>query len=247
MYLSKKIFVMPIHQYAGIFFLVILFGILKPNSMQAQGSSTDSSPSSFQSYFEGSISYEVDMRGPASNQIKENEPNDKLLMHIKDADYIVQLSGGRYPKTFIFVADSNREYSMDMVNKRAFRFSSHSDLNADSKGEEEPIPTAEPTGKELEVAGVTCQEYKMNKAGAQFLFYVNDRYRINTALFPSRPNAKASFLAQGLQGRIPLKTIKRQKGLMVITTANKVSPREFDKEQFRIPPNFEVKNRDYRY
>ncbi|MEM7367564.1 MAG: hypothetical protein AAF587_03115 [Bacteroidota bacterium] len=199
------------------------------------------------SYFEGSISFGVDLKGASASQIKENEPNDKLLMHLKDADYIVQLSGGRYPKTFIFVADSNREYSMDMVNKRAFRFSAHSDMNVDRKGEEEPIPVAEPTGKELEVAGVNCQEYKMNKADAQFLFYVSDRFRINTALYPNRPNAKVSFLAQGLQGRIPLKTIKRQKGLMVITTANKISPRKFDKEQFRIPPNFEVKNRDYRY
>ncbi|MEM7659141.1 MAG: DUF4412 domain-containing protein [Bacteroidota bacterium] len=203
----------------------------------------DSSPGS--SYFEGSMSFEVRLKGANADMIKQNEPNTKLLMHLKEADYIVQLSGGRYPKTFLFVADSNVEYSMDMANKRAFRFSSFNDLTQEAK--EAPAPTAEPTGKKEQVNGIWCEEYRMKTEKAIFLFYVSDEYRVNLARFPDRANTKASFLARGLDGRIPLKTIKRQSGLIAVTTLTKVMPREFDEEQFQIPPNFKVKKRDYRY
>lgn len=195
-------------------------------------------------YFEGSLQFEVEFKGAQAEMLKENEPNNQLLMHLKDGDYIVQLSGGKYPKTFIFIADSNFEYSMDMVNKRAFRFSPHSDLNTEDKVED---PVAKPTGNTMEVNGVMCDEYKMKKDEILFTFYVNDAYRMNTDLYPADTRAKASFLAKGLDGRIPLKTIKQQKGLFVVTTIKKINPREFDTEQFRIPMGFEVKNRDYRY
>ncbi|MDX2250072.1 MAG: hypothetical protein SF052_25030 [Bacteroidia bacterium] len=195
-------------------------------------------------YFEGSIQFEVQMKGPQAEVIKENEPNTQLLMHMKGGNYIVQLSGGKYPKTFIFISDSNYEYSMDMVNKRAFRFSSFTDLN---KAEPEEAPLAKSTGTQLEINGVLCDEYKLRKGDALFTYYVNDSYRINTQLYPANTRAKASFLAAGLDGRIPLKTIKQESGITVITTANKITRKEFDVEQFRIPMGFEVKNRDYRY
>ena len=196
-------------------------------------------------YFEGSLAFEVEFKGQLAPMLKENEPNTKLLMHLKDADYIVQLSGGRYPKTFIFVADSNVEYSMDMANKRAFRYSSYADLS--KEGAKTAPPKAVPTGKKEQVHGIWCEEYRVVADESQFLYYVNDEYRVNLARFPSNAQSKASFLANGLEGRIPLKTIKRQQGLMAITTLTKATPREFDKEQFQIPPNFLVKNRDYRY
>lgn len=196
-------------------------------------------------YFEGSLSFEVRLKGATADMIKQNEPNKKLLMHLKDADYIVQLSGGRYPKTFLFVADSNVEYSMDMANKRAFRFSSFNDLTQAAK--EAPKPEAAPTGKKEQIQGIWCEEYRMKTEKALFLYYVNDDYRVNLARFPDKPNTKASFLARGLDGRIPLKTVKRQSGLTAITSLTKVMPREFDQEQFQIPPNFKVKKRDYRY
>ena len=61
-----------------------------------------------ETYFEGSLNYTVEFKGEQAAQLKQNEPNTKVRMFIKDADYIVQLSGGRYPKTFVFIADSNR-------------------------------------------------------------------------------------------------------------------------------------------
>lgn len=201
-------------------------------------------------FFEGSINFSVDFTGPQAEILKENDPNSQLLMHLKDGDYIVQLSGGAYPKTFIFVADSNYEYSMDMVNKRAFRYSSHSDMN---KATAKSVVKAVPTGKELTIKNVICQEYRMKKQDPKtkeityFTFFVSDAYRVDVTKFPTKTRAKASFLIPGLDGRIPLKTIKKQRGLTVITTATKMTPKEFDTEQFRIPFGFVVKNRDYRF
>ncbi|GAB4411684.1 MAG: hypothetical protein OHK0039_17050 [Bacteroidia bacterium] len=196
-----------------------------------------------QTYFEGSVFYEVEISGAQAEALKLNEPNNRMLMHVKDADYIIQLSGGRYPKTFMFVADSNYEYSIDLTNRRAFRYSSHADLN---RVEEAPVK-AVATGKEEVILGQTCQEYRVRKEGAEFLYYVSDAYRVNTALYPPKTQAKAGFLAPGLDGRIPLRTIRKESGLIVTTTARKVTPNAFDVEQFRIPADFEVKNRDYRY
>lgn len=214
-------------------FYLLLFGLtLLPLGLEAQTT-----------YFEGSLYFEVEMKGPRVEAIKENEPNNKLLMHLRGADYIVQLSGGRYPKTFLFIADSNYEYSVDMANERAFRFSAHTDLNQP----EEEAAKAQPTGRQQEVMGIVCEEYRMRREDAEFIYYVHDDYRVNTALYPLKPRAKASFLAAGLEGRIPLMTIKRQQGLIVRTTVKKIVPQTFDPQQFVIPPDFIVKNRDYRF
>ena len=195
-------------------------------------------------YFEGTISFTVQMKGPQAEMLKLNNPNDQLQMHIKDGNYIVNLMGGEFPKTFIFLADSNFEYSMDMTNRRAYRFSMHSDLNKEIYKKE---LTAKPTGKELEINGIMCQEYRLKRDEIYFTYYVSDKYRINLEHYPENTRAKASFLAEGLGGMIPLRTIKQEKGLTVITDLKKISRREFDPEQFQIPADFIVKNRDYRY
>lgn len=197
-----------------------------------------------QDYFEGTLQYEVQLEGPEVEFLMLNKPNDKLTMHIKEGNYIVRLFGGEYPKLFLFIADSNYEYSMDMTNEKAFRFSAHSDLS--KKKEEEP-PLAKATGQTQTVNGIECQEYRLQADGSVFYYYVHDEYRVNLEAFPENCSAKASFLAAGLEGRIPLKTVKKTKDLTVTTTATAVKPQAFDTEQFLIPVNFIVKNRDYRY
>lgn len=205
-------------------------------------------PSQAQHFFEGSLTFNVELKGPASEMLNKNEPNNKMTMHIRGADYIVLLSGGRYPKTFLFVADSNYEYSVDMAKKEAYKYSMHGDQARASEMADRANPViAKATGKQVEVAGVLCDEFKMKKGDAFFTFYVSDEYRINRDLFPKMPRTKASFLIKGLDNRIPLKTIKRQKDLMVITSVVKIADKEFDPAQFNIPPGFKVKGRDYRW
>jgi hypothetical protein len=194
-------------------------------------------------FFEGTLEFEMDMNGPEADIIKANEPNKKMQMHIKDGSYIVNLMGGRYPKSFIFVSDSNYEYSMDMAGRRAFRLSAFSDQNRTEKVR----PQAKPVGETREVNGILCDVYRMEHDNTLFFYYVNDAYRVNTALYEKKNRAQASFLVGGLEGRIPLKTIKKQEGLTVTTTLTRVTPREFDREQFLIPKDFDVKMRDYRY
>jgi hypothetical protein len=219
------------------FLSVLFFAFISSYQLLAQGREEVA-------FFEGTASFSVQMKGPQAEMLKANKPNNKLQMHIKDGSYIVNLMGGEYPKTFIFVADSNFEYSMDMTNRRAYRFSMHSDLN---KEVSEQKVFAKPTGKEMEVNGILCQEYRLKRDDIYFTYYVNDKYRVNTGFYPENSRAKASFLAEGLEGRIPLKTIKQQKGLTVITELKKITRREFSPEQFLIPGDFIVKNRDYRY
>jgi hypothetical protein len=195
-----------------------------------------------QEAFEGSLVFQVSMQGPEAEQLKLNEPNTRLTMHLRGGDYIILLSGGQYPKTFLFLSDSNYEYSLDAASKRAFRFSPFSDLVR-----ERDTAQARPTGRSAEVMGVLCQEYAMRSDDARFLFYVSDAYRVDRSRYPKRPRSKASFLAAGLEGRIPLKTVKQQKDLTVTTLITEIKPRALSQSQFLIPPGFVVHKRDYRY
>lgn len=197
--------------------------------------------------FEGTLKFEVVLKGPSAAAMQANEPNDQLTMHLKDGDYIIQLAGGRYPKTFLFIADSNYEYSIDAANKKAFLYSSHTDLSRNKI--KEPTPEAKPTGQQKEVNGVLCDEYKLLRGDLLFYYYVNDAYRIDRTHYPERPRTKASFLAKGLKGRIPLMTIRKQRDqqLMVMTKLVKENRQTFDAALFDIPTGFQIKKRDYRW
>jgi hypothetical protein len=96
------------------------------------------------------------------------------------------------------------------------------------------------------VAGVECEEYKVEKPNRTILYYVSDKYRVNTKLFKGKTRAHASFLTKGLNGRIPLKTIQKTNNLQITTTATKIQPQKLQKEQFRIPNGWKVSGLDLR-
>lgn len=203
---------------------------------------------SAQDYFEGTMTFSVDFKGELAEMLSQNEPNTKLVMHLKDGDYIVLLQEGRYPKTFLFVADSNYEYSVDQNNRMAYRYSPHNDMNMETHQLERDVDLeAQPTGETAEVNGTTCDVYRLRKPDAVFFYYVSQEYRIDRSKYPDPCRSKASFLVPGLDGRIPLKTVKKTEGLTVTTTLTGVTQREFNPGQFRIPQGFQVKKRDYRY
>ncbi|MEM6630521.1 MAG: hypothetical protein AAF694_12660 [Bacteroidota bacterium] len=216
--------------------LLVCFGILAIQASRLPVPST---------FFEGTISYDVSFSGPESRFIEANEPNTKLDMHLKGANYIINLKGGQYPKTFLFIADSNREYLVEATKGRAYKFSKFSDRIYHEELDEEP--KARGIGKKSAVNGIMCDVYLMKLPDTHFAYYVNDDYRVDLSAFPENCNSNASFLVNGLEGRIPLKTIKKQKGLTVTTTYDKIKTQSFDNKQFQIPSSFKVLNRDYRY
>lgn len=203
---------------------------------------------SAQEYFEGTMTFSVDFQGELAEMLRQNEPNTKLVMHLKDGDYIVLLQEGRYPKTFLFVADSNYEYSVDQNNRIAYRYSLHNDMNMETHQLERDVDLeAQPTGETAEVNGTTCDVYRLRKPDAVFFYYVSQEYQVDRDKYPDPCRSKAAFLVPGLNGRIPLKTVKKTEGLTVTTTLTGVTKREFNPGQFRIPQGFAVKKRDYRY
>lgn len=197
-------------------------------------------------HFTGMVKYKINFKGDPGMMsfLEANEPNDELTLMLGEGDYIVKLTGGKYPKTFMFIADSNYEYSIDMAGQRAFRNSAHSDLNQDTS---QVQPVAKPTGRSQTVGKYTCQEYRLQTEDAVFFYYVTDDLRINLEAFPEDPNSKAMFLAKGLDGRLPLRTVKRTKKLAVETTLDTIQGRAFPAGSFTIPRHFEIKGRDVRY
>ena len=193
--------------------------------------------------FNGTIQYDVELKGPIAEQILLNEPNNEIEMHVYEGDYIVNLKGGRYPKTFLYINKKDREFSVDAAKQTVYKYNPHEDINRETQKSQ---PVAVPTDKTGEVNGEMCQVYGMKKDGAVMLFYVSEKYAVDTTLFADKVQAKPNFLVKGLGGKIPLKTVKKQNGLIVTTTCTNIREREFDKSQFMIPPGFKIKNRDYR-
>ncbi len=196
-------------------------------------------------YFEGLIKYNIDITGikgiPSreSQAFLEKKPCRNMDIFYKDGDFVINLYNGEFPTTRLFIADSNRTYTLDMPNQRVFRFEQY-------ETESKTPPTAVPTGNKLVVAGIECQEYKVEKPNRTILYYVSDKYRLNTTFFKGKTNAQAAFLTKGLDGRIPLKTIQKTNQLQITTTAVKIEPRKLQKEQFRIPNGWKLSGLDLR-
>ncbi|MEZ4686133.1 MAG: DUF4412 domain-containing protein [Bacteroidia bacterium] len=197
----------------------------------------------FAQSFSGTLQYTVEMKGPVAEQIMLNEPNNELEMHIFKGNYIVNLKGGRYPKTFLYINKNDHEYSVDAAAGVVYKYNPHEDINRETEKEK---PVARPIDKQEEVNGYMCEVYGIKKDGATIFFFVNDKFRVDTTLYDGKVQAKPNFLVPGLGGLIPLKTIKKQDGLTVTTTCTKIEEREFDPSQFQIPEGYEVRNRDYR-
>lgn len=194
-----------------------------------------------QGSFEGTVSYAIRVTGKDAQAFLENEPPKKMDLHIKEGSYIINLSGGRIPRTMLFIADSNETYIVDAANKRAFRETYYLDTV-------KTVPTAVPTGKTLAVKGITCQEYMVDKPKTQekIYYYVNDGYRVNLALYDGKTEAKTDFLTKGLEGRIPLKKIMKTPSLTTELDLLSVKKTTHAPENFRIPEGFKLKKRDPR-
>lgn len=198
-------------------------------------------------YFEGTVSYKVDLKGAQAEILKENQPNTQLVMHIKDGSYISMLKGGENPKTFIFVADSNWEYSVNFSAKVVYKHSRYTDRLKEQIREKKARPKVAATGQVGIVNGIECDIYRVKVDQTYFTYYVSDEYRINPELFPKNIRARPFFLVKGLDGKIPLKVEKKQKGLTVTQTVTKITPQNFSPKQFLIPEDFKFKMRDYRH
>lgn len=221
----------------------LLFVIPGMALAQGQGQETNTgdsqNPANQVKYFEGSLKYVIRLSGKSAADFAMSEPPKNLDMHIKDDNFIVQLYGGAKPKTFLFIGDSNHTYIIDAATKKAY----YKDYFVDTVS---VIPKAVPTGKSSYVGKELCVEYKVTKKDEQTFYYVSDKYRVNLHKFDGKDEAKASFLTQGLEGRIPLKTVIKTPNLTTETVISVITPKALDAENFLIPSDFKLKPRDHR-
>lgn len=195
-----------------------------------------------QESFEGSVSYVIRLTGKGAQDLMINEPPTKMDMHIKADNYIINLSGGRIPRTFLFIADSNETYVVDAANRRAFRRTYYEDTTS-------YVPQAVPTGQKANVKGYDCQEFKVTRTDRKevILYYVSDQFRVDTTLFEGKKDAKADFLTEGLGGRIPLKKVIKTPDLTTEIELTSIKSIQHDDANFKIPEGFKIRMRDPRY
>ncbi len=209
--------------------LVLLALVIGFGTAQAQGS------------FEGSVSYAIRVSGKDAQVFLENEPPKKLDLHIKEDNYIINLSGGRIARTMLYIGDSNDTYIIDAANRRAFKETYYIDTV-------KTVPIAVATGKLLDIKGIACKEYMVDKPKTQekIFYYVSDLYKVDLALFVGKTEAKTDFMTKGLEGRIPLKKIIKTPTLTTELDLLSVKKAVHSPENFMVPKGFKIKRRDPR-
>jgi hypothetical protein len=189
--------------------------------------------------FEGTVDYNIRVTGKDAQAFLENEPPKKMLVHVKGGNYIISLSGGRIARTMLFIADSNETYIIDAANRRAFKETYYLDTV-------KVMPEAKPTGKTVDIKGIACKEYLLNRQGEQVFYYVSDLYRVDLKLYDGKTEAKADFMTRGLEGRIPLRKVIKSPNLETMLDLNSVKKTVHAPENFQIPAGFKIKKRDPR-
>ena len=194
-----------------------------------------------QTSFEGSVSYAIRVTGKDAQVFLENEPPKRMDVHIKGGNYIISLSGGRIGRTMLFIADSNETYIVDAANRRAFKETYYVDTV-------KTVPTAVATGNSVEIKGINCKEYLVEKPKTQekIYYYVSDLYKVDPALYAGMTEAKADFLTKGLEGRIPLRKVMKTPMLTTELDLISVTKKVHAPENFQIPAGFKIKKRDPR-
>jgi hypothetical protein len=194
-----------------------------------------------QESFQGTISYAIRVTGKDAQAFLENDPPKKMDLHVREGNYIINLSGGRIGRTMLFIADSNETYIVDAANKRAFKETYFVDTV-------KTVPTAVPTGKTVDIKGIACKEYLVDKPRIQekIYYYVSDLYRVDLSLFEGKTEAKTDFLTNGLEGRIPLRKVMKTPMLTTELDLMAVKKTEHAPENFMIPAGFKIKKRDPR-
>lgn len=191
-----------------------------------------------QTSFEGTVVYNIRVYGKDAQNYLLNDPPKQMTMHIKENNFIVKLSGGRIPRTFLFIPDSNHTYIVDIPNERYFQRTYYVDSS-------EYVPTAKPTGETKEVQNRECQEYLVKRTDRKenVYYYVHDDFRVDSTLFDTLDAAKADFLVPGLGGRIPFMKVIKTPTLTTSIELAVIKREEFPLEAFRIPEGFSNKKK----
>ncbi len=189
--------------------------------------------------FEGTFYYNIRVSGKYASVFMEDLPPTKMDMTIKAPDFKIYESGGQKNKIFLFIADSSETYIIDPSKRVAFL----RDYFVDTSGF---VPLAKETGKTALVYGETCKEYLVKYPDRNVFYYCVDKYRVDVSGIIGKKDAKANFLTNGLDGRIPLKSKTVTPELTIEVEVAKIELKKFDVAQFRIPEGYKVKKRDPR-
>jgi len=250
-FLAKPFYV----QLAFAIVFLVAFG-LSPMEVLAQPESILSETS----YFEGNIRYKIRVSGPMAQELKMYNDLEFMELYIKDNNYLIHLYGTPpdppppfdpnnpkfdmpkqvFPTSHLFLADSNQTYILDAKNARYFL------TNAHLKSRDLNPPEAFPTGDSMLVANVLCYAYKVIKKDEEITYYINPRIRVNLSRFKGLDNASANFLTRGLNGCIPLRTVRKNKDYEVKIDATHVLPQKINRSDFQLPLSFERQEYDYR-
>jgi hypothetical protein len=213
---------------------------------QAQPTFDDSAP------FEGAITWNFTVRGEMREHLRMVNPINTMTMHIRNGDYIIHLYANAqaradadafaepFPTTRLFIADSNRTYTIDVANSRAFSGDMY------EKPDSVP-PVAVFTGDSMLIQGHWCYAYRVIKPDDKITYYITPKIHVELGYYANATEATASFLTQGLRGCIPLLTIRENARRTIEIRAVSINPQRYEEAMFRIPRQFHVtKMRDYR-
>jgi len=242
---ANRLLRFPVSPYLAVFGALLFMGGLN--------TSANAQPGAFGAgdYFEGTVTYSFRMEGQNAEALRLINPINTMTFHIKDGNYIVHLYGeerpGELPPEFepftttrLFLADSNETYMIDARNKRVFTKEKYVDESRPER------PEAYPTGDSLTIAGYMCYGYRVSTPEETITHFITPKVRVNLGFYANKDEATASFLTEGLNGSIPLMTVRESRTRSITVKCTRVMPRKLTDEQFAIPEGFAIEGYDYR-
>jgi len=188
--------------------------------------------------FEGLISYKVKIKGPEAAILQENEPPTRMDLYIQGNRFLINEHGGALPVSRLYDPDKDWIFVLDPRFKIAYKHEKYR-----KKPKNYP---ATYTGQTDTLLGIPVYVFQVKKPDEEILYYVSPKYRVDLALFQGKRRAIAFFLNEGLYGAIPLKMIRKRKGLTIEVTALSIRPMKLDPESMKIPKEYKIGGYDPR-
>jgi hypothetical protein len=196
-------------------------------------------------YFEGSISYSVDLTGEMSAMLKTFLP-ESMTFRFRKMDMAMTIEGGIMAKmgNMIFLGEKSEAYLIDRENKKAMR------VMPKSKEFKPSPPVVVKESETQNIAGFPCSKYKIatrDKEGNAKISYVWATEKLNLLKSNNSEGAAdqfKSFMIKGVKG-IPLKMVNTQANLGTVTlTATRVQPEKLADSYFCVPVGYSIEEFD---
>jgi len=200
------------------------------------------SPSIAQEYFEGELTYTIELSGEGADEMAAFMP-ESYSYTVKGSNLKFVMKGGltaAFMGDFIFNGESNKTYMVNHNLQVAY------DIPADENEMDtiSPKATVSKENEIFDILGYQCQKYKVvtqSEEGEEITQYLwtTDKIKFENIKKANQLGGNGSMAIDGVDG-MPLKIVSEISGFTMVMTAKSINKSTVDPESFKIPSNYQI-------